>query len=134
MSVFLTTISIIFCICMTTALSPLISFGNYEINPDCFKKIKIKKLSFLFKGWGGKNSIYNDVKNYGVILPIFILYIIGYFLALVIALQSLIMIIIFKISYKLVTISNFALLGIFLFLSALTIISCILISKKKTKS
>lgn len=50
---------------------------QYGIEADYFKRIKIKKLSFLFRGIGHKVS----AKEYGVIIPMFAVQLLGYVLA-----------------------------------------------------
>ena len=62
---------------------PIFSVRSYEIDPDFFRKIKIKKLSYMFRGIGGKDSIYGDVCTYGVILPFFVLQVLGYVLTII---------------------------------------------------
>ena len=62
MSIFLTSLMPLIC--------PFASIRLYEINPEYFKKVKVKILSWMFRGIGGKDSIYGDVRHYGVIVPI----------------------------------------------------------------
>ena len=64
----------------------LVPFRQYRlrVEPRFFKRVKVKFLSFLFAGVGGSNSEQGDVKNFGVIVPMFVLHIIGYALTLLI--------------------------------------------------
>ena len=52
------------------------------INPERFPKIKVNKLGFMFRGIGGHGGAYTDVKEYGVICPMFAIQVLGYTLAL----------------------------------------------------
>ncbi len=48
-----------------------------KIDPELFKRVKVKFPSFLFAGIGDKKTTGN-VKNFGVIVPMFVLHIVGY--------------------------------------------------------
>ena len=75
-------LSIIFFIILMFVAPLAMQLRLYEIEPDHFKKIKIKKVKFLFKGIGGKHSIYGDVEKYGIIISLFIVQLLGYVTAL----------------------------------------------------
>ena len=53
-----------------------------NIDPKYFKRVKVKFPAFLFVGIGGKKSEYGNVKEYGVIVPMFVLHILGYVVTL----------------------------------------------------
>lgn len=69
---------------LCTAL--LVPFRQYglRVEPRFFKRIKVKFPSFLFVGIGSKKSEQSDVRNFGVIIPMFVLHIVGYLLTLLI--------------------------------------------------
>ena len=52
------------------------------VDPQYFKRVKVKFPAFLFVGLGGRKSKYGNVKEYGVIAPMFVLHILGYLLTL----------------------------------------------------
>ena len=53
-----------------------------RVDPKYFKRVKVKFLSFLFVGIGGNKSEHGNVKNYGVIIPMFVMHILGYLLTI----------------------------------------------------
>lgn len=52
-----------------------------KIDPQYFKRVKVKFPSFLFVGIGNRRETGN-VRSYGVILPMFLLHILGYLLTI----------------------------------------------------
>lgn len=109
---------------------PFFSVRLYEINPEYFRKVKIRKLSFMFRGIGGKESIYGDVRNYGVIIPIFVVQIIGYLLTLIQLIMIPLLYIFVSISYITIIVIGSVFCA---YIIGLTIVSlvCIGISKRK---
>ncbi len=124
MSIFLTSLMPLIC--------PFSSIRLYEINPEYFKKVKVKKLSWMFRGIGGKDSIYGDVCNYGVIVPIFAVQIIGIVLAIL-------QIILIPFLYILVQIENVLIIvigsmfGIYILTFIIVITVCICLSRYHDK-
>ncbi len=124
MSIFLTSLMPLIC--------PFASIRLYEINPEYFKKVKVKKLSWMFRGIGGKDSIYGDVRNYGVIVPIFVVQIIGIVLAIL-------QIILIPFLYILVPIENVLIIvigsmfGIYILTFIIVITVCICLSRYHDK-
>lgn len=117
---------------ITPLMAPAITFRLYEVDPECFKKVKIKRPTFLFCGIGGKDCIYGDVKKYGVILPLFVVQLVGYILTILQIILAPILIIVEKIEY-LVVLVNGGVFALYTFsLITLTII-CICISKRRSK-
>ena len=53
-----------------------------RVDPKYFKRVKVKFLSFMFVGIGGNKSEHGNVKNYGVIIPMFLMHILGYILTI----------------------------------------------------
>lgn len=53
-----------------------------KVDPKYFKRKKVRFLSFLFSGIGGRKSETGNVKTYGIILPMYVLHILGYVLTL----------------------------------------------------
>lgn len=126
-SIIILTIMFVF---FSALITPSMNFRLYEVNPEHFKKVKVVKFSWLFKGVGGKNSIYRDVKNYGIILPMFIMHIIGYIISILIIIVVTLLLI-FKISPLIIIITISSLLALdLLSLFAITTV-CIIISKKR---
>ena len=124
MSIFLTSLMPLIC--------PLASIRLYEINPEHFKKVKVKILSWMFRGIGGKDSIYGDVRHYGVIVPIFVVQIIGIVLAIL-------QIILIPFLYILVPIENVLIIvigsmfGIYILTFIIVITVCICLSRYHDK-
>ncbi len=124
MSIFLTSLMPLIC--------PFASIRLYEINPEYFKKVKVKILSWMFRGIGGKDSIYGDVRHYGVIVPIFVVQIIGIVLAIL-------QIILIPFLYILVPIENVLIIvigsmfGIYILTFIIVITVCICLSRYHDK-
>ncbi len=68
---------IVFCTILMAIISPVIQWNLIEIKTKYFKRVKIKKLSFLFRPIGGKQSINGNVKEYGIIIPMFVIQVLG---------------------------------------------------------
>lgn len=124
---------IVFIISLTALIVP---FGNtrlFEVNADNFNRKKIKRLSFLFRGIGGKGCVYGDVKEYGIIYPIYVFHLLGY--ALFFSLIALVFILLFafNLPITLVTIIVFSVSLSFACAYCITILICIAISKKRDK-
>lgn len=51
-----------------------------RVDPQYFKRVKVKLLPWLFVGVGGRRSEQGRPKSYGVIVPMFVLHIVGYLL------------------------------------------------------
>ncbi len=109
-------------------LVPFTSVRLIEINPEYFRKVKIKKLSFMFRGIGGKTSLYGDVRKYGVILPLFVIQIIGIILTLINIVLACILYFVVKIDYFTITIISLIVLTYILILVAVIVI-CMIKSK-----
>ncbi len=124
MSIFLTSLMPLIC--------PFASIRLYEINPEYLKKVKVKILSWMFRGIGGKDSIYGDVRHYGVIVPIFVVQIIGIVLAIL-------QIILIPFLYILVPIENVLIIvigsmfGIYILTFIIVITVCICLSRYHDK-
>lgn len=65
----------------TALLVPLRQY-RLRVEPRFFQRVKVKFPAFLFAGVGGRRSNQGDVKNFGVIVPMFVLHIVGYVLTL----------------------------------------------------
>lgn len=131
-----TTISIILTFIIAIiigGIAPLMNFRLYEINPDYFKKVKVKNFSRLFKGLGGKNSIYGDVKNYGIIYPMFIMHILGYIFSILSIIVAFLLLYAFNITPLVVIIVIGCIFVIDLIILFVTTAVCAIISKKKDK-
>ena len=77
LTVFITLISSV----CTALLTPFRQHG-LRIEPRFFKRIRVPfPASLLFKGIGDKSE-QGDVKTFGVIVPMFVLHIVGYLLSL----------------------------------------------------
>lgn len=121
---------IIFCIVLMSFITPFTNWGFHNVNTELFTKIKIKKCAWLFKGSGGKHSIYGDVKHYGIIKPMFILHILGYILSLLSIITALIMLFVFNLDLITTAITIASILGFESIILAITKITCLIISKK----
>ena len=76
--IFLVVFVTLVCSVCTALLVPLRQRYS-RIDPKYFKRVKVKFPSFLFAGIGSRKDTGN-VRNYGVIVPMFILHIFGYLL------------------------------------------------------
>ncbi|MCH5260968.1 MAG: hypothetical protein J1F18_14505 [Lachnospiraceae bacterium] len=127
----------IFSIVLFISLTALcVPFGNsrlYGVNPNNFKRKKVKYLSFLFRGVGGKNCIYGDVKEYGIIYPIYVFHILGYLLATLLIGLVFILLFVFKMHIALVSIILFSVFLGFACVYCIATMICVIISKKRDK-
>lgn len=129
-------LEIIFILFMIFCIARLVPYANEKIdyvNPEIFKKVKIKKFSWLFTGFNGKDTIYSDKKKYGVILPMFIMHILGYILSLI----SLILLVVLAsigINMDLITYIIFGTLLFHLVVYDIVLGVCSIISKKHDKN
>lgn len=88
---------------------PPLLFKNknfYMINIKNFKRKKIKRLSFLFRGLYG-----TDVKKYGVIYPMYIMHIIGFFIAIASVIMSVVLYYFTNLGWNVVVIEVFIMMG-----------------------
>ena len=69
------------CSSCTALLVPLRQLW-LRVDPKYFKRIKVKFPAFLFVGIGGKKAEHGNVKEYGVIISMFVLHILGYVMTL----------------------------------------------------
>lgn len=74
------TVSVLSSVC-TIFLVPLRQLFS-KVDPRFFKRVKVKFPSFLFVGIGGRKSETGNVRTFGVIVPMFVLHIVGYLLTL----------------------------------------------------
>ena len=80
--IFLTVFVTLIASLCTALLAPLRQLRS-RVDPSCFKRVKLPyPVSYLFVGIGGKRSKTGDVSKYGVIIPMFVLHILGYLLTL----------------------------------------------------
>ncbi len=125
----------IFCMIVLAGFPPFIQWRLLEENIDVkyFKKIKVTKLSFLFRGIGGKECIGGDVKKDGVIIPMFIFQILGYCLSIVSTTVILILYFTEQISDIFALIFQFSLIGVEIVLLITLTIICVILTKKRRK-
>ena len=81
--IFLTVFITLVCSLCTALLVPLRQL-RLRVEPRFFKRIKVKFPAFLFVGIGGRRAEQGDVANFGVIIPMFVLHIVGYVLSVLI--------------------------------------------------
>lgn len=122
---------ILLMIAIMAGLVPFYYSRLRDLNPDYFKKIKLKKFSKLFIGYGGKSTIYGDVKQYGVIFPIFVLHIIGYTLSVLSFILSFVLYFIFDLNIVTIEIIILAILLAEVIIVLLTDFYCSIKSKRK---
>ena len=106
---------------------------HYVIEPENFKKKKIKNLSFLFRGYCEGFGKHGNVNTYGVIYPMFVFHIVGYIMSLVLFSITLVLVCAFNIDEIIVFIINIATLFSFFIAYIITIRICVSISKKRYK-
>lgn len=123
---------IVFSILCTALIAPLAQFNRYDINPTYFKRVKIKHCFFI-RGLGGKDNIYGDIKNYGVIYPMLVIQILGYILSVISCILVLVLIFALKISVVVVAIASCSILIFQGAICAITMLSCVVITKIKDK-
>lgn len=133
MSIIIFIFMIILFVVFILAITPIISLvNNYGINVQNFKNIKINKTLWLFKefNWGLK-SHKTKPKQIEIILPMFILYILGLIFASSIILVSIVLSIFSKIERTHIEIVNGLILIFYMLICAITIITTSFISKKR---
>lgn len=100
-------------------------------NPEHFLKIKINYLWFMFRGTGTVKGGYSSSKEYGVILPMFAIQLLGYVAAIVFTVITIVLSVVAGIGVvELVFINLYAFLSV-LIISAVTIFVCAIISYHK---
>lgn len=101
-----------------------------EINPSNFRRIKISKFKWLFRTIGSKDSIYSNLENFGIPIPIFILHLFGY---LIFIASVLLYVILQIIGTELRKIATYAIYIWFTYIAVVVIAytSLIIISKKR---
>jgi hypothetical protein len=125
--------TILLMIIIMTVLIPFYYSRLRGLNPENFKKIKIKKLSRFFVGYGGKTTIYSDVINYGIVLPIFILHIVGYAFSILSSITSLLLYFAFDFDIITIELTIFVILFCEIVILLLTDLCCTIFSKHKDK-
>lgn len=126
---------IVFSILCNAFIAPSAQFKNYEINPQFFKKIKLRNevQSFFFKGIGGKGCIYGDTINYGIIYPMFAIQVLGYILSACSLILTFVFIFAFKISIVMVAVASCSILLFHGIVCVITILICIAITRMKSR-
>lgn len=113
-------------------LCPFSSIRLYEIDPELFRKVKIKKFTWMFRGIGGKDSVYGDVRDYGVIAPIFAVQILGNVLAVIqLALIPILYLLVQIDSITIIVIGS--MFGAYVLVFIIVTTTCICLSKYKQK-
>lgn len=133
MSIIIFIFMIILFVVFILAITPIISLvNNYGINVQNFKTIKINKTLRLFKefNWGLKLHK-TKPKQIEIILPMFILYILGLIFASSIIVVSIVLSIFSKIERTHIEIVNGLILIFYMLICAITIITTSFISKKR---
>lgn len=135
METFLVITYIIFSFIILAGLPPFVQWRAFQANIDVkyFRKVKVKKLSFLFRGIGGKDFIGGDVKKDGVIMPMFILQISGHCVALISAVTVLVLYLTKQVNYVFAIIFQSSLIVGEAILCILMIYFCSMITKKRKK-
>lgn len=117
---------------LTPIIAPALTLRLYEVNPEYFRKVKVRKWTFLFCGIGGKKSKYGDIHNYGIIVPLLVIQILGYFL-------TFLQIILIPILYTLVRKEYITLIvigsifAVFIFTSLIVCMLCVIKTKKRER-
>lgn len=126
---------IVFSILCTAFIAPSAQYNNYEINPQYFKKIKLrnKAQSFFFKGIGGKDCTYGDTIKYGVIYPMFVIQVLGYILSICSLILTFVLIFAFKTSIVTVAVVNCLMLLFQGIAYVITTLACIAVTRSKNK-
>lgn len=122
---------IVFSILCTALIAPLSQFNRYDINPTYFKRVKVKRCCYLIRGLGGRNSKYGDVKNFGVIYPMFLIQILGYILSFSAVVLALVLVFASQASVIVVAIVSCSILIFQGVICAIIILSCVIVTKKK---
>lgn len=135
MEIFLVVTYIIFSFVILAGLPPFVQWRAFQANIDVkyFKKVKVTKLSFLFRGIGGKDFVGGDVKKDGVIIPMFILHILGYCVAFISTIIVLVLYLTKQIGYVFVLIFQSSLIVGEAILCLTMIYLCSIITKHRKK-
>ncbi len=127
---------IILCLCVVIMMTPVLGQARLQkINVECFKKIKIKHLSWLFKetGYGlfsGKsNKQYKQ--QVGIISPMFFIQLLGYIVGIIAFIASIFLLFVFPVDYQIIGIIYLSIFLIMWFIDFLTILLTVFISKKR---
>lgn len=113
------------CSCLMFIIPPASQIrASVRINPEKFKKVKIKRFSFMFRGIGGRSSIYGDVKKYGIIVPMFVIHIIGYVLCVFSIIITCVLYFGFKVLIRNIALVVFGTLVFEIIICIITIIVC----------
>ena len=103
----------------------------YEVDPRFFKTVKVKKFSFLFVTTYDKKSTLGGAKGSGLILPMFILQLFGYIIALLSIVTVLLLIFLFDISLRTTVTIVLAICGSWMLFITIFVIGLMLVSKKR---
>ena len=125
-------LSVLFTFVIALAV-PFSQYKSVYINPDNFKRKKVKRFSFMFRGIGGKDCIYGNVKTYGVAYPLYIFHIIGYILSLISLALTFVLLFAFNVSINIITYVNLSICLGFLIIYIIGITILEFISKKRDK-
>lgn len=120
---------IVLCISIMFLVTPFMQENLYEIEPKYFKRIKIKRLSFMFRGIGGKKSICGSAKEYGVIIPMLVIQIMGYLFAFCSIISVLVLHFAIKMELTKIAITICLVLGLELVIAIGTTFVCAIITK-----
>lgn len=133
MEIYAVIIYIIFYFIILAGLPPFIQWRAFQENIDVkyFKKVKITKLSFLFRGIGGKNTVGGNVKKDGVIMPMFVLQITGYCVAIISTVVILTLYLMEHVSYIFVIVFQSSLIGAEAISCIIMMYACALVTKKR---
>lgn len=135
MEIFLIVAYIIICCIVLAGFPPFSQWRLFQEDIDVkyFKKIKVHKLSFLFRGIGGKDAIGGSVKKDGVIVPMYIFQILGYCISLISTIVILVLYLTKQINYVFVLIFQTGLIGLEVFLFFILSLICVILTKKRRK-
>ena len=122
---------ILFFTVLMSLLPPLAQIRLYEIEPEKFKKVRIKYFSFLFRGIGGKGCVYGNVREYGVILPMFVFQLLGYILSILSCIAVPILYFVFELPLEISELIIFIVFGAECI--GLVVVTVICIAKSKSK-
>ena len=99
------------------------------VNREYFPKIHIPRAAFLITGVG-----YPEAKEEGVIAPVFALAVFNYVFALISAILITVLAVVAQMTVSDVTFIMEIMLLANIFINLVTVITCVIISKKKSKS
>ena len=126
--------SLILYFVIMAGLPPFLQWRLFAIiDVKYFKTIKITKCAFLFRGIGGKHLVGGDVKKDGVIIPMFVLQVFGYVIAIMSNSIFLILYLVMQVSDVVVVITQSSIIGFEVLLCGIVIVTCIVISKRRKR-